>query len=194
MFGRRRRLGLRARVTVIYALGALLMSTLVAVSTFTLTQARLLDQAETAAREQAYENAMDLRRRLQSVPTELLVAAPISTTTVPDTQQHETTASTSTPPESTVPSSTAPTPTAIVPETTVPETTVPETTSPSSLGSSVLPSSSPPASFDPGSGEPTTSSTRPFLAVDIDDVRRAFGITGSTTPHAAGASTTPSTE
>ncbi len=145
MFGRRRRLGLRARVTVIYALGALLMSTLVAVSTFTLTQARLLDQAETAAREQAYENAMDLRRRLQSVPTELLVAA-----TAPAITEPATTTSTSTSTPTTTPPTTPTTPTTDLP----------------------------------------ASTTAPSFAVDIDEVRRALGITSSTPPGGPRSSTT----
>lgn len=72
MLERRRRLGLRARITVIYALGALMVASMMAVSTFALTQARLVGDAEDAAREQAYRNALDLRRRLQSIPAYLL--------------------------------------------------------------------------------------------------------------------------
>ncbi len=146
MFGHRRRLGLRARVTVIYALGALLMSALVAVSTFTLTQARLLDQAETAAREQAYENAMDLRRRLQSVPTELLAAA---TEWTPDTS----------PPDASPPD-TSPTTSS---QTTTDEQ--PTTLAPTASSATTVP-----------------STTGPSFAVDLDEVRRALGITSSTAP------------
>ncbi len=61
----RRRLGLRARVTLIYALGALLLSSTVAASSFVLTQRRLLDETEITARSQFYRNTKDLRRGLQ---------------------------------------------------------------------------------------------------------------------------------
>lgn len=51
-----------------YALGALLLTAAVALTTFTLVRARLLTEAQDAAREQVFRNAVDLRRRLQSIP------------------------------------------------------------------------------------------------------------------------------
>ncbi len=64
MARRRRRLGLRARITVIYALGALLVTSSFAFGTFVLTQQRLLYQTESAARAQMFRNARDLRGAL----------------------------------------------------------------------------------------------------------------------------------
>ncbi|MEZ5378992.1 MAG: HAMP domain-containing sensor histidine kinase [Acidimicrobiales bacterium] len=61
----RRRLGLRARVTLIYALGALLLSSTVAASSFLLTQRRLLSETERTAQSQFFRNIRDLRRGLQ---------------------------------------------------------------------------------------------------------------------------------
>ncbi len=67
--GSRRRLlgriiGLRARVSLSYALGALLLSTGVAVSTFVLAQRQLLAETEEVAIDQMFRNARDLRRDL----------------------------------------------------------------------------------------------------------------------------------
>lgn len=61
----RPRFGLQARVTFIYAIGALLLSSLVALATFTLTQAELLSDAEENAELQAFSNARRLRPNLQ---------------------------------------------------------------------------------------------------------------------------------
>ncbi len=61
----RRRLGLRARVTLIYALGALLLSSTVAASSFLLAQRRLLQETELTAKSQFLRNTRDLRRGLQ---------------------------------------------------------------------------------------------------------------------------------
>ncbi len=69
---RRRRLGLRARITFIYALGALLLSAMVAAGAFTITRARLLNEFEQAAIAQGESNAIDLRQRLTAIPPELL--------------------------------------------------------------------------------------------------------------------------
>lgn len=70
---RRRRLGLRARVTLIYALGALLLSSTVAASSFVLTQRRLLSETQNSAISQFYRNTKDLRRGLQvaEIPDDL---------------------------------------------------------------------------------------------------------------------------
>lgn len=51
------RLGLLARVTFIYALGAMLLSTTVALATFALAQRNLISAFEDAASQQAYRNA-----------------------------------------------------------------------------------------------------------------------------------------
>lgn len=64
----RRRLGLRARLTLIYALGALILSSTVATASFVLTQRRLLSETELTARSQLYGNVRDLRRGLQALP------------------------------------------------------------------------------------------------------------------------------
>ncbi len=58
--------GLRARVTVAYAVGSLLLSFTVAGATFALARAQLLEAAESQHREQAYTNAKSLRANLQT--------------------------------------------------------------------------------------------------------------------------------
>ncbi len=62
---RRPRLGLHARVTLIYAIGALLMSSLVAVSTFALAQRELINDLEASGQAQLFGNAKRLRPNLQ---------------------------------------------------------------------------------------------------------------------------------
>lgn len=69
------RLGLRARITVIYALGALLVSSTVAVVGFALVQRELLLDEEGAARSQVYVNAREIRQALQNQTEEALDAA-----------------------------------------------------------------------------------------------------------------------
>lgn len=56
--------GLRARVTVAYAIGSLLLSFTVAGATFALARAQLLEAAESQHREQAYTNARTVRNSL----------------------------------------------------------------------------------------------------------------------------------
>lgn len=63
----RPRLGLLARVTAIYALGALLLTSIAAVSTFALAQRRLLTEFEERAQAQAIRNAVDLGPSLQFI-------------------------------------------------------------------------------------------------------------------------------
>ncbi len=60
-------IGLRTRVSLSYALGALLLSTGVAVSSFVLAQRQLLAETEELAVAQMFNNAADLRRDLQQV-------------------------------------------------------------------------------------------------------------------------------
>ena len=64
--GRPRALGLRARVTVAFALGALTISAVLAVVTYGLVRNSLLDQREDAATSQAYLNARLIRDGLRS--------------------------------------------------------------------------------------------------------------------------------
>lgn len=57
----RRRLGLRARLTLTYALGAALLSVFIAVTTFGLTRENLLQQREDTAVSRAFANAVTVR-------------------------------------------------------------------------------------------------------------------------------------
>ena len=63
---RRRRLGLRARVTATFALGALLLSLTLAVLTYSLTRSYLLRQREEVALREAYTDARFIRDGLRS--------------------------------------------------------------------------------------------------------------------------------
>ena len=69
------RLGLRARITAIYALGALLVSSTVAVVGFAVVQRELLADAEETARSQVYVNARSIRGALQNQTPEAIEAA-----------------------------------------------------------------------------------------------------------------------
>lgn len=69
------RLGLRARITFIYALGALLVSSTVAVVGFALVQRELLLDAEATAVAQMENNARDIRTALQNQTAEAIEAA-----------------------------------------------------------------------------------------------------------------------
>ena len=51
------RIGLRARITIAFAVGALLMSTVLAVTTLGLTRQNLLDQRESSSTARTYQNA-----------------------------------------------------------------------------------------------------------------------------------------
>jgi two-component system, OmpR family, sensor histidine kinase MtrB len=66
MAQRRRRLGLRARVTLAFAVGALLLSSSVAASTFALTRNQLLSQLESNAVDQVWRNAREIRAALRN--------------------------------------------------------------------------------------------------------------------------------
>ena len=72
---KRPRLGLRARITFIYALGALLVATTVAFAGFAIVQRVLIDDFEETARAQLYRNARSVRRDLQNQPVEAIDAA-----------------------------------------------------------------------------------------------------------------------
>jgi signal transduction histidine kinase len=59
--------GLFARVTLAYAIGAMLLSTVVAVSTYTIAQNRLLSVEEERAQTRFFSNANQVRRALDSI-------------------------------------------------------------------------------------------------------------------------------
>ncbi len=59
-----RRLGLRARVTIAFGLGALLLSAVLAGTTYALTRTNLIDQRERAVLRQAYFNAAYVQGQL----------------------------------------------------------------------------------------------------------------------------------
>ncbi len=60
------RLGLRARITIAFAVGALFMSAVLASATIGLTRRNLLDQRESAATAQTYTNAQNVQNQLES--------------------------------------------------------------------------------------------------------------------------------
>ena len=59
-----RRLGLRARITIAFAIGALLLSALLSATTWALTRENLLNQREDAATVIVYQNARIVRARV----------------------------------------------------------------------------------------------------------------------------------
>ncbi|MCP3855784.1 MAG: HAMP domain-containing histidine kinase [Actinomycetia bacterium] len=61
----RRSIGLRTRITAAFALGALLLSGLLAVTTYGATRENLLDQADDGALQQAFRNAREIGQALQ---------------------------------------------------------------------------------------------------------------------------------
>jgi len=58
------RLGLRARITLAFAIGALLLSALLSATTWALTRENLLNQREDAAEVVVYQNARNVRSRI----------------------------------------------------------------------------------------------------------------------------------
>jgi two-component system, OmpR family, sensor histidine kinase MtrB len=64
------RLGLRARITIAFAVGALVLSMLLAAATLGLTRQNLLDQRESNATARTYENAETVRRQLPGPTSE----------------------------------------------------------------------------------------------------------------------------
>ena len=64
------RLGLRARITIAFAVGALVISMLLAAATLGLTRQNLLDQRESNATARTYENAETVRRQLPGQTSE----------------------------------------------------------------------------------------------------------------------------
>jgi two-component system sensor histidine kinase MtrB len=66
------RLGLRARITIAFAVGALFTSAVLAGATIYLTRNNLLDQRESGATAQTYTNARNVRNQLESDVTDPL--------------------------------------------------------------------------------------------------------------------------
>ncbi|MDH5521869.1 MAG: HAMP domain-containing protein, partial [Acidimicrobiia bacterium] len=60
--------GLLARLTLAYAIGALLLSTIVAFASFTIAQNRLLETERSNAQEQFHRNALQVRTDLARIP------------------------------------------------------------------------------------------------------------------------------
>lgn len=58
------RLGLRARITLAFAVGALLLSALLSATTWALTRENLVNQREDAASTIVYQNARIVRSRV----------------------------------------------------------------------------------------------------------------------------------
>jgi signal transduction histidine kinase len=63
------RIGLRARITIAFAVAALVMSAVLAVATLGLTRQNLLDQRESNAAAQTYQNAETVSRQLPATTT-----------------------------------------------------------------------------------------------------------------------------
>jgi len=72
------RLGLRARITIAFALGAMVLSVILASTTFALTRANVSNQRESAVLSEVYVNASIVRNRLpdqtsvEKIPAQLL--------------------------------------------------------------------------------------------------------------------------
>jgi two-component system, OmpR family, sensor histidine kinase MtrB len=67
-----RRLGLRARITLAFGLGALLLSALLAGTTYALTRSNLIEQREDAALTASYFNARRVQAGLPALPEDIL--------------------------------------------------------------------------------------------------------------------------
>jgi signal transduction histidine kinase len=68
------RLGLRARITLAFALGAMLLSTLLAGTTYLLTRSNVIEERESTALRVAYVNARRVQERLPAQPLDILTA------------------------------------------------------------------------------------------------------------------------
>jgi two-component system, OmpR family, sensor histidine kinase MtrB len=84
--GRGRRLGLRRRLTLIFAIGALLLSTSVAVISYELSRNYLVRQRQTSLEQQAFVNARLVRSRIRAGETD--VAALLASLSPRSTSQH----------------------------------------------------------------------------------------------------------
>jgi signal transduction histidine kinase len=70
-----RRLGLRARITIAFAIGALLLSVLLSITTLALTRSNLLNQREDAALVVVYENAGIVQQQAGNVDDAALLSS-----------------------------------------------------------------------------------------------------------------------
>jgi two-component system sensor histidine kinase MtrB len=70
-----RRLGLRARITLAFAIGALLLSVILSITTLALTRENLLDQREDAATVVVYENAGIVQQQAGNVDDAALLSS-----------------------------------------------------------------------------------------------------------------------
>ena len=70
-----RRLGLRARITIAFAIGALLLSVLLSITTLALTRENLLNQREDAALVVVYENAGIVQQQAGNVDDAALLSS-----------------------------------------------------------------------------------------------------------------------
>jgi two-component system, OmpR family, sensor histidine kinase MtrB len=70
-----RRLGLRARITLAFAIGALLLSVILSITTLALTRENLLDQREDAATVVVYENAGIVQQQAGNVDDAALLGS-----------------------------------------------------------------------------------------------------------------------
>lgn len=69
------RLGLRSRITLAFAIGALLLSALLSVTTLALTRQNLVNQREDAATVVVYQNAGIVQQRVQDTPAQALLSS-----------------------------------------------------------------------------------------------------------------------
>jgi len=74
-----RRLGLRARITLAFAIGALLLSALLSATTWALTRENLLNQREDAATVIVYQNARIVRARITPATNQQELMGSLST-------------------------------------------------------------------------------------------------------------------
>lgn len=74
-----RRLGLRARITLAFAIGALLLSALLSGTTWALTRENLLNQRESAAAVIVYQNARIVRARVTPATDQQALVSSLST-------------------------------------------------------------------------------------------------------------------
>jgi two-component system sensor histidine kinase MtrB len=74
-----RRLGLRARITIAFAIGALLLSALLSATTWALTRENLLNQRESSATVVVYQNARIVRARVTPATDKQALVSSLST-------------------------------------------------------------------------------------------------------------------
>ena len=70
-----RRLGLRARITLAFTIGALILSVLLAATTWALTRTNLLNQREDSATVVVYQNAGTVQQRVRDTDAQTLLGS-----------------------------------------------------------------------------------------------------------------------